>query len=344
MLLPFLFGLVLYFDGSLRPPRDSNFSTQGLGRMASCGAALYDDNDNHVAIGGKALEIIPETNSADVEYDGLLFGLKKCFDDELWKNDDTLVIVRGDCKAIIDQLNGKAAPRKLLTKHELVLSLLESIGKQVSFQHVPRKENVLCDSTCAALMNILEQRQVSKICENLAFLSQSANTDQSRCELLVLLKDFVMSEKSLVRYSIRPKMYLKVAEVARRFNDGAALELIGRQLVDEAKLWKANGAINKELMTAQGILWQMQGLELMDNDKQVRRLRRKHRFILDRFATHDTIIDTFKVACSSIHDSDNPSFLFHDLDDNDCQSLHTWYYEACKQEDSTLHQGYWINR
>ena len=112
-----LIGLILYFDGSLRTPRDVGFSTHRLGRMASCGTALYDDDHKLVCLGGKSLDIVPDITSANVEYDGFLFGLNApC----LCSETDQL-IVRGDCKAIIDQLNGNAVPRKLLPKHEAAL-------------------------------------------------------------------------------------------------------------------------------------------------------------------------------------------------------------------------------
>lgn len=350
-MLPLLtLGLVLYFDGSLRPPRDAGFPTQALGRMASCGAALYTADNTLLAIGGKSLDIIPDITSADVEYDGLLFGLNKCLDECRWKQQDdapiVVVHVRGDCKAIIDQLNGIAVPRKLLPKHERALNMIERARFSVSFEHVIRDENVLCDSICAGVMNILEQRQVTTFREKLAFISQSTSTvDASQRDLLDLLKESITSEKSLVRYSIRPKLYLEATEVARRLNDGMAIEHIGRQLADEARLCQTDGSIRKELMTAVGISWQVEGLNLVGNEKQAKRLLQKHRYILDRFAaTDDTLFDSFKAACESIDEShDSLSLLRDGLDRNDREALETWHNEACQQDDEILKRGYWIH-
>ena len=130
-----------------------------------------------------------------MEYDGLLFGLNHCLDNECIKNNNDVLVVRGDCKAIIDQWNGKAVARKLLPKHEVALALIERIGKQVSFEHVTREENVLCDSICAAVMHIAEQREIVRFREKLASLAQSTSSDTLQYQLLNLLRDSITSDK-----------------------------------------------------------------------------------------------------------------------------------------------------
>jgi len=343
MFLWWIVSLVLHFDGSLRPPRDSGFPTHGLGRMASCGAALYGDDHTLLTLGGKSLDIVPGITSADVEYDGLLFGLNHYLDER--KDDDITLSVRGDCKAIIDQLNGNAVPRKLQPKHETALNLLERIEK-VAFEHVPREENKLCDAICAGVTTIMEQRQVAAFRQELSYLTQSANGSSAKgvttSELTNLLNRFLTYDRSLVCYSIRPRLYNEAVMVAELFKDGMALEYIGRHLVSEGKVWTTDGRISRELMTAQGILWQVQGLELMGNEKQTKRLLQKHRYLLNRFATHDTIIESFQASCDLLDDAVSFSPLSSDCDGNERDAFQSWYDEACQQDNDILQQGYWI--
>jgi ribonuclease HI len=341
--------LVLYFDGSLRTPRDAGFPTHRLGRMASCGAALYnddDDDDNLLTLGGKLLEIIPDMTSADVEYEGLLFGLNHCVN----ISPDTSLIVRGDCKAIIDQLNGDSVPRKLRPKHELVLKLLERMQK-VSFEHVPRDENKVCDAICAAITNIVEQRQLSTFRHELATLAtqstqQETTKNTPQHSLADLVNRFVSSEKSLVRFSMRPVLYEEVASVADRLSDGMALEYIGKQLQLESKLWPVEGDMTRELMAARGISLHVQGLQLLGREKDSKWLLRKHRYLLGRYVSQDVIAETFVAAChSEMKDSvDDSAFVVYNEHGNESEVLQTWYDQATQQDESILHQGYWITR
>lgn len=345
LLVPYILGLVLYFDGSLRSPRDAGFSTKGLGRMASCGAVLFahDNSNNCLAVGGKRLEITPDITSADVEYDGLLFGLTECLNNE-WSINDGVLIVRGDCKAIIDQWNGKAVPRKLLPKHELAMKLIERMGMQVSFEHVTREDNVLCDSICAAVMHISEEREVARFREKLVSLAHSTNNNKLQYQLLDLLRDSLTSEKSLMRHSVRPNLYLEVVDVARRLHDGIAMEYMGVQLVAEQKFWKQqNSPINKDLMAAQGILWQVQGLEWMGNDKRAKQILQKHRFLLDSFGTHEAIAKSFKKVCLRLDTAKGAALFLNNLCDRDREALEIWRDEANTQNDDSLRQGYWMN-
>jgi ribonuclease HI len=122
-------------------------------------AAVFSDDGTLLALGGKSISLIPGITSADVEYEGLLFGLQWL--DRQW--DDEHLIIRGDCKTIVDQLNGHAVPRKLLSKYEVSMDLLRRIGERatVVYQHVLRKENILCDFVCEGVMNIVAEQQVS---------------------------------------------------------------------------------------------------------------------------------------------------------------------------------------
>ena len=134
-------------------------------------------------------------------------------------------------------------------------------------------------------------------------------------------------------------------DVARRLHDGMAMEYMGLELVAEQKFWKQhNGPIHKDLMAAQGILWQVQGLEWMGNDKQAKRILQKHRFLLDSFGTHDAITDSFQEACASLDTAKDATLFLNSLGDSDCEALQIWHDEANTQDDNSLRQGYWIDR
>lgn len=338
MILGSIIGLVLHFDGSLRPPRDKGFLTQSLGRMASCGAAVFSDDGTLLALGGKSISLIPDITSADVEYEGLLFGLEWL--DRQWG--DEQLIVRGDCKAIIDQLNGYAVPRKLLSKHEVAMELLGRIGEQatVAYEHVLRKENTLCDSVCEGVMNIVEQQQVSMFRNEMASLQEFARNDAPQSALTDLVRRLVSSERSLVRFSWRPDLYKEAVSVAECIGDAGALHHIGEQLVIEAKLWPT--CEDAESMTANGILLQVRGLYMLNRHKEAERLLRKHRYLLDRFANHNITLSgasiTAAVETGPRNITDSSSIVVGGGESD--LMLQTWYDQA-HSHDSHLLEGYW---
>jgi len=130
------FSLVLQFDGSFRPPKDFGFPTDSMRKLPSCSSAILADGDEQVlALGGKLIPFMPGMTSADAEYDGLLVGLEwlgKQEDDWWTKHASSKTLtIRGDNKAIIDQLSGSALPRKLLSKHEYGQSIFDNINKHL---------------------------------------------------------------------------------------------------------------------------------------------------------------------------------------------------------------------
>ncbi len=183
-------SLVLEFDGSWRPsPRDpipgfqiadSSFSST----TASASAALFrshvvDDDGNSAAeerpfaSGAKSLSDTRTRTSADAEYEGLLMGLDQlatvlasCDDDVLGEHHE--LIIRGDCKAVIDQLNSRSNPRKTEIYYEQAIEKIQHI-KEISsvttfaFELVPRESNTLCDTLCKLVLNIEQKRVVASV-------------------------------------------------------------------------------------------------------------------------------------------------------------------------------------
>jgi hypothetical protein len=96
-------------------------------------------------------------------------------------------------------------------------------------------------------------------------------------------------------------------------------------------------------MAAQGILWQVQGLEWMGNDKRAKQILQTHRFLLDSFRTHDAIIESFKKVCLRLETAKGAALFLNNLCDRDREELEIWHDKANTQDDNSLRQGYWIN-
>jgi hypothetical protein len=197
-------SLVLQFDGSLRPPREpivgfTYTSVDGSYKLASCAAALHRTNNEGeevlISLGGRLLPLIPGMTSADTEYEGLLLGLDWLIGElssvdnnsillELLGQDPTLII-RGDCKTIIDQLILRSAPRKVEVKYKLATERIDTIQQlhqqrnqmagdvslslvpelSIRFEHVLRDKNRLCDAICKLTINHKQANIVEKIHE-----------------------------------------------------------------------------------------------------------------------------------------------------------------------------------
>jgi ribonuclease HI len=189
-----IFSLVLHFDGSLRPPRDpipgmTRYTPKSLtmDKLASCSAAILSESGNDEklhSMGGKMLDLMPGMTSADVEYEGLLMGLDKV---KIYLSDnqnmaslmasstDPALTVKGDCKVIVDQFQGKSIPRKMETKYNIAIEKMRSIQNlcaaypqatkklSVRFQHIPRDDNHLCDAICRLLVNQKQRSSVAFI-------------------------------------------------------------------------------------------------------------------------------------------------------------------------------------
>jgi ribonuclease HI len=135
-------------------------------------------------MGGKMLDLMPGMTSADVEYEGLLMGLDKV---KIYLSDnqnmaslmasstDPALTVKGDCKVIVDQFQGKSIPRKMETKYNIAIEKMRSIQNlcaaypqatkklSVRFQHIPRDDNHLCDAICRLLVNQKQRSSVAFI-------------------------------------------------------------------------------------------------------------------------------------------------------------------------------------
>lgn len=215
---------------------DSTTQLDGSEKLASCSAAisLHSPNDTNgheeeklIAIGGRYLPNAPGMNAADTEYDGLLLGLEwlvHIFSSEeengsniipvlnKWNDvsndeyqlldDPPKLIIRGDCKTVIDQLTSRSVPRKMETKYNLAMDRIKSLKDMYAaehqqrtmcenldtadvsvshelslcFEHVPRGKNHFCDALCKLVIN---QKQ-SEIVESIHDLIRLGEDDASK--------------------------------------------------------------------------------------------------------------------------------------------------------------------
>ena len=202
--------IILQSDGSLRPPRDPQpgftYSSNVIGsgildgseKLASCGASISlsdggDDDEKLIALCSKYIPNEISMTSADTEYDGLLLGLdylinelsshQSIFYELMGNTNDTKLIIRGDCKAVIDQINYKSIPRKMESKYNLAMEKINSIKElystyhqnndvsvsnangvlSVCLEHISRENNTLCDAICKIVINKKQAEIVTSI-------------------------------------------------------------------------------------------------------------------------------------------------------------------------------------
>ena len=332
MFLPFIsaLSLVLQFDGSFRPPKDFGFPTT-MRKLPSCSSAILSDGDEQVlALGGKLVPYKIGMTSADAEYDGLLVGLEWLGkqEDDWWTKHavSKTLTIRGDNKAIIDQLRGYALPRKLLSKHEYGQSILENLEKHfttVNYQHVLRHQNVLCDSVCCDIIQLSVSRILNtfqadlEACTNAA---PSSETDKRKRKLTTspltsLIQSYLNVDASVIPHSIRPAILKQLIGKAESLNDGFALVEIGEMMESESKLWPdggnqpIGGSNCRELLLVQGAQLQMKGWLLLKKRKEADKVGRKHKYNLSKYGPMVISTPTGVWPTMPQEDSTDPAYV-----------------------------------
>jgi len=296
--------LVLRFDGSFRPPRDPGFPTKSLQKLATCGAAVLDGEGNIIALGGVEVPFTPDTTSQHVEFDSLLMGLSWLCNQSLdwWEvngsSPSSSLVITGDCKPIIQQFQDRSLPRKLKPQHETASALLEKLEQRVSdisFEHIPREENALCDSICGSIVELHAAKFRNDLWREVGELrsvypckldKKSLSSPLSKCAKKYL------GEGSLIPISSRIPIYRDLFSIGREVEDGLILYTAGQLLESEAKAYPSHlkdgpgitkELPTKELLTAVSVWTQTEGLQMLGRKKDSDKLLRKHRYILSKF-------------------------------------------------------------
>ena len=306
--------LILEFDGSFRPPRDSEFQTI-TSKLATCASCIYHSNiveqesRQPIALGSRFLSVHVGFTSAHAEYDGLLLGLdwlvqsRKEF--TLKERNDSPqgdhygerhLIIQGDCKTVIDQLSGKSLSRKLREKYEIAEFQIEQLGEffdKIEFRHIPRSANLVCGNLCSNLMvaaiylcwtrSIIELEEV--------YNRHTSNDNEAQPLLLERLDDHLQSR--WIRYSVRPPLYERCFLLANEHHDYTSMIQVGERLADESQYFRSKFSFWK----ARGILFQIQGLHGLGQERKAQAMERKHRVLLAKESL--SINDSFTPTTST---------------------------------------------
>ena len=333
-----LLTLILQFDGSLRIPQDPNpevipnsISSSSILPLASCSAALLtDDKDqNHITVTlkGEAIQGIQLT-SADVEYEGLILGLNEVINfydyrtsigqdqepisvsykgiiyDNSYNTNDGRIIVRGDCKTVIDQMNGISLPRKQRKYYNDSKKLIQQIEKdhniKITFEHVSRTENELCDYACYKIIQLVQWKSVLELKDSIDAIVTS-NSDNGfaiqnelpisknkrikfRGSQFVNLIDAISSwdSYSQVPISIRPYWMCELFFSAEQSKDYVAIRLIGEALIAESKRWKNISSDLSQNMELLGYRLVVNSLEQMNLRKEANKIANKSPFSVEQ--------------------------------------------------------------
>ena len=235
--------LVLHFDGSLVP---ATFMSSRK-PMATCAAAIASEGQI-LALGVKRIR--NSVTSADVEYEGLKLGIKWLVDhissDRFMFGSDSTIYIRGDCKTVIDQMNSKSFPRKQRQHYNEASDLIQHLkkGYEVSFEHVSRENNVLCDASCSVLQNVLLSQQVQRYTLDIQQLESSYVVNPLRLSKKKLLKTNESVIRPLVEslkdfpFSFQPYYLCELCALTWAKNDYVGLRVIGETILEQIKVWK----------------------------------------------------------------------------------------------------------
>ena len=321
-------AIVLRFDGSLR----SNPSSGGA-TAASCAAAVLQNDDKAVlAVGGRSLstDVVPGLTSGEAEYGGLIFGLEyisnalllqKQADDSairiehLWRQEikkhgdvesaaPAILTIRGDCKTVIDHCQGRAVPRKLRPKYDMTMEQIECIrdymrgalGRelQLSFEHVKRENNGLCDAMCKLITGRKEEDIVSGIeraidkagiiaTSSMAALPKSTKKRRKYRESPFAQPLNQISGASSGSVSKRLELYKHLARAVLDSEDAVAMRLLGDALRLESKDIASSCHSGDDISTI-ALLFELSGLRQMKLLEDAEHFERKHRHILRQYA------------------------------------------------------------
>ena len=307
--------LILKFDGSLRRPSDPykdllpTSISSNLPSVATCSSALLaDDDKNIIALAGKSIPCFCQTTSADVEYEGLVLGLQmlyfvqqqsaKCRRDGILHNSHkgTVVIVRGDCKTVIDQLIGVSTPRKQRSYYEEVMKIIAELEKDLDvtleFEHVNRDKNGLCDGMCKVIVQNLQIGVVDDFIRLIANIEENyeeVSLPENRKKRLKFEETHFYNPINLISgwtgyipLSLRPYLLCHMYFTCNRVQDHVAIKLIGEALRKESKRWKkAKIGIHEEM----GLV----GLKLVHKSLRSMALEREAQHLEDLIFQQDSL-------------------------------------------------------
>ncbi len=281
--------LVLEFDGSLRRAPDPNNEivpkslSSKLAPFAACACAIHEGDDSEtgeiILLGGKEIPYYgqSQTTSADVEYEGLILGLKGLLNvcEDCVRDEDTLkspIIVRGDCKTVIDQMNGNSLPRKQKAYCNEAILIVEQIKQaydvDLQFEHINREYNELCDVMCKIIIERLQQNAISELMNSLINIEQEyveiPLPGNKKKRLKSQKSPFLDPLKAIsdwhghIPISIRPYLLCEFYHASNRMKDYVGMRMIGDVMKSEAKRWEKQGIGHASILRElESLGWQL---------------------------------------------------------------------------------------
>ncbi len=305
--------LIIEFDGSWRPsPRDPapgfrSAPVQACSASASAALFLKETDESSaderlLAIGAKSLS--GTLTSADAEYEGLLMGLEH-FESLFLYHDsyamEQQLIIRGDCKAVIDQLNSRSNPRKTEEYYTTAMEKIQRIRDRSSvmetfFEHVGRENNILCDTLCKLVLNIEQTRVVESIQDVICMGEAESITKQitytnnnvrvpKSIHYATVIEEIANCSRICV--SSRLALACLLSKSAFRSQDASVLsQLSGFFLQSSRTIHKilhseTTAAATKETLRTLSILCEMLAMDFAGAKQDAEELQEKKRIILD---------------------------------------------------------------
>jgi ribonuclease HI len=285
------------FDGSVRRPSDTGFPTDHLVSRAACAAILFD-NERFISLGGKRLE--DNTSSINAEYEGILLGLRELVrrcdaNDKVQRSQPLRILIQGDCKTVIQQVQGRAKPRLMQEYCKQANSLIDMLPCHVELQHIPRERNTVCDSVAGAIVSQADQAEYQEAWDTLLDIGECEYNENKNgvgieeklgvgLKLTVYWKQYA----SCIPYSRRPQFYRRMVAIAAKQQNFDTLVWIGLDMAKEyATIWRKSKTMRdptSDHVLVEAVVFQLCGLESMGQQRKAEALRRKHRVLLQKFA------------------------------------------------------------
>lgn len=261
------------------------------------------------AVGSRILPNAIGMTSQQAEYEGLLLGLEwlhtnidRWIDTNDDDNDDieniidgngnlmtdVSFLIQGDCKTVIDQMKGNAVSRKLQESFIKAKTLVNEILQQcrnnkttIHYVLIPRRESYLPDSVCRNCIYVMALKAWTECISDLETMQQKISISNAFPSTKTRnLRDFLSKHlhptRSLLKRSLRPILYTRLAVLAYKMNDYESLIGIGERLCDESSI---HVDVSTQLRVL-GVKYQMDGWHGMGMEKRANALRRKHRQLL----------------------------------------------------------------
>eukprot|EP00977_Amphora_coffeiformis_P019891 scaffold7575_cov159-Amphora_coffeaeformis.AAC.6 len=292
--------IVVQFDGSFKVA-----TVDGRTRMASAAATIsYSHDDNQCEqiwyIGGKHPDTSRIKTSAEAEFEGLILGLEGllAWQESLAPFVDGGILVQGDCKTAIQQMQGRSRPRKLAHLCDHANELVQKIPWPLQFEHCPREQNVLCDRLCFGLLASKQAFVVDAIRSSLLYmLKEGANSEESLPDLHA---KFLLPGKTLLNGTSRLRLFSILAKMAWLQRDYRFLMEIGVRIQKLADVLRSSSG-NRPISTTddvtslldlkiEGVMCEILSLNVLGKEDEALKIARRERaFLLRHGGGKDTI-------------------------------------------------------